>query len=178
MKKDINTISLPLAGVESEHCALIVDKGLSKVPGVKTHKVELNNNRAVITTDDELETIPKAVKAVRDLGYNVDTIKKTFPVLNMSCASCATSSQSILENTPGVVKVAVNYANATAHVEYVPTITDPQKLKAALQGIGYDRVTSVEIFRPEYWERDAVELARAAHAATLGVLNPRQSFDN
>ncbi len=138
MNKETNTINLPLAGVESEHCALIVDKGLSKVPGVKTHKVELNNNRAVITTDDELETIPKAVKAVRDLGYDVDTVKKTFPVLNMSCASCATSSQSILENTPGVVKVAVNYANATALVEYVPTITDPQKLKAALQGIGYD----------------------------------------
>ena len=41
---------------------------------------------------------------------------------------------------------------------------------AALRGIGYDRVTSVEIFRPEYWERDPHELAREAHAATLGVL--------
>ncbi|HEV7332436.1 MAG TPA: heavy metal translocating P-type ATPase [Flavisolibacter sp.] len=138
MKQEINTINIPLAGVESEHCALIVDKGLDKVEGVKSHKVELNNNRAVITTDDELETIPKAVKAIRDLGYDVDTVKKTFPVLNMSCASCASSSQSILENTPGVVNVAVNYANATAQVEYVPTITDPYKLKAALQGIGYD----------------------------------------
>ena len=134
----MKTINLPLAGVESEHCALIVDKGLSKVEGIKTHKVELNNNRAVITSDDEPETISKAVKAIRDLGYDVDTVKKTFPVLNMSCASCASSSQSILENTPGVVKVSVNYANATAQVEYVPTITDPQKLKAALQGIGYD----------------------------------------
>lgn len=138
MNKEISTINLPLAGVESEHCALIVDKGLSKVQGVQTHRVELNNNRAVITTDDELETVPKAVKAIRDLGYDVDTVKKNFPVLNMSCASCASSSQSILENTPGVVHVSVNYANATAQVEYVPTITDPHKLKAALQGIGYD----------------------------------------
>jgi P-type Cu2+ transporter len=138
MNNKIETINIPLAGVDSEHCALIVDKGLSKVEGIKSHKVELNNNRAVITTDDELETIPKAVKAIRDLGYDVDTVKKSFPVLNMSCASCASSSQSILENTPGVVNVAVNYANATAQVEYVPTITDPQKLKAALQSIGYD----------------------------------------
>jgi P-type Cu2+ transporter len=138
MNNDISTINLPLAGVESEHCALIVDKGLEKVQGVKAHKVELNNNRAVITTDDELEVVPRAVKAIRDLGYDVDTVKKTFPVLNMSCASCASSSQSILENTPGVVNVSVNYANASAQVEYVPTITDPQKLKAALQSIGYD----------------------------------------
>ena len=138
MNKSINIINLPLAGVESEHCALIVDKGLSKVKGIKTHKVELNNNRAVITTDDELETVPRAVKAIRDLGYDVNTVKKTFPVLNMSCASCASSSQTMLENSPGVVNVAVNYANATAQVEYVPNITDPFKLKAALQGIGYD----------------------------------------
>jgi Cu2+-exporting ATPase len=138
MNQEINTISLPLAGVESEHCALIVDKGLDNVVGIRTHKVELNNHRAVITTDDKLETIPKAVKAIRDLGYNVDTVKKNFPVLNMSCASCAGSSQSLLENTAGVLNVSVNYANATAQVEYIPTITNPQKLKAVMQSIGYD----------------------------------------
>ena len=138
MNKVIHTINLPLAGVESEHCALIVDNELEKVKGITSHKVELNNNRAVFTTDDELETIPKAVKAIRDLGYDVDTVKKTFPVLNMSCASCASSSQSMLENTAGVVNVSVNYANATAQVEYIPTITDVQKLKAAMQSIGYD----------------------------------------
>src|SRR5262245_9937405 len=32
----------------------------------------------------------------------------------------------------------------------------------ALRRIGYDGVTSVEIFRPEYWERDSLELARQA----------------
>ncbi len=138
MNKKINTIHLPLAGVDSEHCALIVDNGLDKVKGITSHKVELNNRRAVITTDDELETIPRAVKAIRDMGYDVDTVKKNFPVLNMTCASCAGSSQSMLENTAGVVKASVNYANATAQVEYVPTITDAHKLQAAMQSIGYD----------------------------------------
>ena len=41
----------------------------------------------------------------------------------------------------------------------------------ALRRIGYDRVVSVEIFRPEYWERDPSELARAAHAAVERVLD-------
>ena len=45
-----------------------------------------------------------------------------------------------------------------------------REIAAALAGIGYDRVTSVEIFRPEYWERDPLELARDARAATRGVL--------
>jgi Cu2+-exporting ATPase len=132
------SIYIPLEGVESEHCALVIDKGLSKVEGISAHKVELNNRRAVISTNDETEVLPKAVKTIRDLGYDVDTVKKTFSVLNMSCASCASSSQSMLQHQPGVVNVAVNYANATAQVEYVPTITTPQKLKEALQSIGYD----------------------------------------
>lgn len=40
----------------------------------------------------------------------------------------------------------------------------------ALRRIGYDRVVSIEIFRPEYWERDAFELARDARAAMEKVL--------
>jgi Cu2+-exporting ATPase len=126
--------------VESEHCALIVDKGLSKIGGITAHKVELNNKRAVIDTGDAVEILPQAVKAIRDLGYGVDTIKQSFPVLNMTCASCASSSESILQNQPGVINVAVNYANGNALVEYIPTVTGPAQLKAALQGIGYDLV--------------------------------------
>src|SRR4029078_1916058 len=41
---------------------------------------------------------------------------------------------------------------------------------SAFRKIGYDKVASVEIFRPEYWERDPFELARDARAATERVL--------
>ena len=44
------------------------------------------------------------------------------------------------------------------------------EIVAALKATGYDRVTSVEIFRPEYWERDPVKLAHEAREATRGVL--------
>ena len=133
-----SSLYLPLEGVESEHCALIIDKGLGKVEGITDHKVELNNNRAVIHTTDDAEVLPKAVQAIRDLGYDVNTVRKNFPVLNMSCASCASSSQSILEHQPGVVNISVNYANASAQIEYIPTITNSLKLKSALQSVGYD----------------------------------------
>ena len=45
-----------------------------------------------------------------------------------------------------------------------------KEILGALKRINYDRVTSVEIFRPEYWERDASELAREARSATQRVL--------
>ena len=138
MAKNTSIIELPLEGVDSEHCALIVDKGLGKVNGVVTHKVELNNRKAIIETEDPEEVTIAAVSAIKDLGYGVTTITKSYPVLNMSCASCAVSSESMLTHTPGVIKASVNYANATAHVEYVPGVTDAHQLKKALQSVGYD----------------------------------------
>jgi len=45
-----------------------------------------------------------------------------------------------------------------------------QQMISAFRKIGYDKVASVEIFRPEYWERDPFALARDAHAATKRIL--------
>jgi 2-keto-myo-inositol isomerase len=45
-----------------------------------------------------------------------------------------------------------------------------KEIISALRRIGYDRVASVEIFRPEYWERDPFELAGDARAAVERVL--------
>jgi 2-keto-myo-inositol isomerase len=41
-----------------------------------------------------------------------------------------------------------------------------------LKKIGFDGLTSVELFRPEYWSRPAVDVARQAHRSALAVLSP------
>jgi len=89
-------IYIPLEGVESEHCALIVDNGLKQVKEITSHKVELNNRRAVITSTNAA-ALPEVVKTIRDLGYGVTTVKKIFPVLQMTCASCAVSVESMIK---------------------------------------------------------------------------------
>ncbi|WP_300600365.1 heavy metal translocating P-type ATPase [Niabella sp.] len=132
-----NEIAIPLEGVESEHCALIVDKGLDKVAGIAAHKVELNNRRALISTDEN-EVVSKAVSAIRDLGYEVPTVKKNIPVLDMTCASCAISVESMLKSQPGIVNAAVNFATTSVAVEYLPNIIDTAGMQKAVQAIGYD----------------------------------------
>ncbi len=137
MTTDNNPIYIPLEGVESEHCALIVDKGLSQVKTINAHRVELNNRRAVVSGEDT-SVLPDAVNAIRGLGYDVTTVKRTIPVLQMTCASCAVSVESMIKAQPGVVHAAVNYAAATLSVEYLPNLTGPEALRAAAQSIGYD----------------------------------------
>ena len=131
-------IYIPLENVESEHCALIVDKGIQSVKNITSHTVELNNNRAVIETDKPEEVIPNVVKTIRDLGYEVTTIKKTIPVLQMTCASCAISTESIVKFLPGIVSSQVNYATATLTVEYIPSLVTVNQMRQAVQSIGYD----------------------------------------
>ena len=70
------------------------------------------------------------------------TIKATAPVLNMSCAACASSSQNILLQQDGVLSASVNYANGMAIVEYNAEVTNLDKLKQALQEVGYDLLLS------------------------------------
>ncbi|HCN48324.1 MAG TPA: heavy metal translocating P-type ATPase [Chryseobacterium sp.] len=137
------TIYLPLEDVESEHCALIVEKGLAQVKGIETHKVELNNRRAAITVDNSA-AIGAAVKAIKDLGYNVSTVKHTFPVLGMTCASCAGSVESIVKHQEGVIEASVNFATGNLTVEYLLNMTDATKLQKAIQSIGYDLLVEEE----------------------------------
>ena len=71
----------------------------------------------------------------------MDTIhieKRTFPVLDMSCAACAARVDKTLNGQPGVRTASVNYAAATATVEYDTAQCSPEQLKAALQAAGYD----------------------------------------
>lgn len=75
---------------------------------------------------------------------NSKTIRKTYPVLHMSCAACAVSVESILKTINGVKDAGVNYANQTTWVEYDEKITPPEALQNAVQSIGYDLVIDAE----------------------------------
>ncbi len=70
--------------------------------------------------------------------------KETFPVLEMTCAACAVSVESILKSTPGVKNAAVNFANQTAWVEYDDNAIRPLDLQNAVRSIGYDLVVNVD----------------------------------
>lgn len=70
--------------------------------------------------------------------------KETFPVLEMTCAACAVSVESMLKSTAGVRAASVNYANQTASVEYDTKQTKPVDLQNSVRAIGYDLVVDVE----------------------------------
>ena len=166
MATNKETIYIPLEDVESEHCALIVEKGLAQVKGVETHKVELNNRRAAITVNDN-EVVGEAVKAIKDLGYGVPTVKKTYPVLGMTCASCAGSAESMAKYTPGVVSAEVNYGTGNLNVEFLPNITSSEQIRKAVQDGGYDLLLEDESKQQETLEAIHAEKFRKLKNKTI-----------
>lgn len=132
------SIYLPIERVDTVQCAQVIEKALLKTNYFTQVKVEINNKRVLIEGKEIQEHLIDAVNVIRKIGYDVITSKKQFPVMHMSCASCAASSESILKMQSGVITASVNYASGLSTIEYIPGITEPVKLKASLQAIGYD----------------------------------------
>ena len=81
--------------------------------------------------------------------------KDTFPILGMSCAACAARVEKTLSAQKGVVKATVNYAAATANVEYECLRCTPDSLRKAVQDAGYDLLTGKD--------EDIADKAQKAH---------------
>ena len=81
--------------------------------------------------------------------------KDTFPILGMSCAACAARVEKTLNAQKGVIKATVNYAAATANVEYECDGCSPDSLRKAVQDAGYDLLTDKE--------EDIADKAQKAH---------------
>jgi Cu2+-exporting ATPase len=67
--------------------------------------------------------------------------KETFPVTGMTCAACASSVETILQYTDGVLSATVNFATNTVQVEWDDRLT-PEGIHLALQDVGYGIVIS------------------------------------
>lgn len=99
---------------------------------------------------------------------NTTKTTQTFPVLDMSCAACATRVEKTLNRQPGVYHAQVNYAAATATVEYNPQECTPKTLKDAIQNAGYDLVIETNTQKEK--------IAEDAHSRKYRQLKQRTFF--
>ncbi|WP_029904493.1 cation-translocating P-type ATPase [Prevotella sp. 10(H)] len=93
-------------------------------------------------------------------------IKKTFPVLQLSCASCAINAESIVKGMNGVENASVNFATATLAVEYNPTVISPEDMRTAIQDGGYDLLIEED-------EDTAAETLEEIHQKRFGELKQK-----
>ena len=95
-------------------------------------------------------------------------VQETFPVLGMSCASCSARVEKTLNHQSGVKKAVVNYASATATVEYDPTSCSSETLQQAVQAAGYDLLINQD--------GNTLEEAEEAHNKKFSALKFRTTW--
>lgn len=66
--------------------------------------------------------------------------KRTIPVVGMACSACSANVEKKLNSLPGIKSAAVNLPGRTALVEYNPDEISLEKMKSAINAIGYDLV--------------------------------------
>lgn len=90
--------------------------------------------------------------------------KNTYPIVGMTCASCAARVDRVLNAQPGVKNASVNLAANTATVEFDAALTDPEKLSRAVCDAGFELVVASDDDA-----KDALDEANAKHLSELKI---------
>ncbi|HEX8997026.1 MAG TPA: heavy metal translocating P-type ATPase [Ktedonobacterales bacterium] len=153
------TATLAIEGMTCASCALRIEKGLKKLPGVAGASVNLATERATVTYDTAQVGMDDLLKKVSAVGYSAEPIVEPAPVIStpaepaapdadqpagvelnisgMTCASCVRRVERALSKTPGVAEANVNLATERATVTYHPSETALADLIAAVERAGY-----------------------------------------
>lgn len=166
-------LNLPILGMTCASCAVHVEEAIKGVPGVIHASVNLATERATVTY--QLYTsIADLVKAVKDAGYDVPVERVSFPIVGMTCASCAAHVEKALRDVEGVLSALVNLATERATVEYIPGIASFADLVAAVKGAGYDVAFEEEgvVTEAESEEERKMRIARRRTLIAWGFTIP------
>lgn len=96
--------------------------------------------------------------------------KEIYGVEGMSCASCATSVQSMLGSLPGVLSANVNYASNQVVVEFDPKLVTPAGMEKAIDSIGYKLITTPEPSPEAAKEKEAKRLQSSRNRAFFSLI--------
>ncbi|HIZ86670.1 MAG TPA: heavy metal translocating P-type ATPase [Candidatus Coprenecus pullistercoris] len=89
--------------------------------------------------------------------------KEIFPITGLGCAACAARVNKVLNACDGVQEANVNYASATALVDYDDSKCSPESLRKAVEEAGYGLITDAEN------EEEAAEAERVRQYRTLRI---------
>ena len=97
-------------------------------------------------------------------------VKQIFPVLDMGCAGCAVNVEKALNKADGVLCATVNFAAATANVEYDSSLISPKLLKEAVQKAGYDLLTDSSNVTDEVEQAHEAKYKKLKYRVTWAII--------
>ena len=98
-------------------------------------------------------------------------MKKTIPVVGMACSACSTNVEKKLNSLAGISSASVSLPGRSALIDYDPTTISLEKMKQAVNDIGYDLVIEADRSVAEIEQRAYTLLRRRTLLSWLFALS-------
>jgi P-type Cu+ transporter len=161
----LQTLEVPIQGMDCSECAQGVQRAIAALPGVQTVNVLLAAEKAVVQLDPAQVDLPAIRQAVVEAGYEVPNTTSQagprtleVPIQGMDCAECAQHVQHAIAALPRVQGVQVLLSAEKALVQLDDMPLDRAVIVRAVEEAGYRVPTS--------WLADATAAPPAARTTT------------
>ena len=98
-------------------------------------------------------------------------MKKTIPVVGMACSACSANVEKKLNSLAGISSASVSLPGRSALIDYNPTTISLEKMKQAVNDIGYDLVIEADRSVAEIEQRAYTLLRRRTLLSWLFALS-------
>uniref|UniRef100_A0A0R0LL96 P-type Cu(+) transporter n=1 Tax=Glycine max TaxID=3847 RepID=A0A0R0LL96_SOYBN len=141
-----STAVLSVVGMSCAACAGSVEKAVKRLPGIREAIVDVLNNRAHVIFYPSFVNVETIREAIEDAGFEAALLtddKKSVQVCRiqikgMSCTSCSSTLESVLQALDGVLEARVGLATEEAQVHYNPILLTTNHILQAIQDSGFE----------------------------------------
>uniref|UniRef100_A0A8C2CQF3 P-type Cu(+) transporter n=1 Tax=Cyprinus carpio TaxID=7962 RepID=A0A8C2CQF3_CYPCA len=149
------TTVFQVTGMHCKSCVVSIQDSISKLPGVSSVAVSLENTQAVIQHNLKQTSAAELQKAIEGLppGSFKAAVLPASPetgflqppvsvaeihIEGMTCGSCVQSIEGVISQKKGVRSALVSLASHQGTFEFDPLVTTSEELRAAIEDMGFD----------------------------------------
>ncbi len=149
-------IIIPISGMTCANCAMNIERSIRKLPGITEAAVNFASEQATVSFYSEKSDLGNILGNIRKAGFTPASVRTEFPVTGMTCANCAMNiERTLAKKVPGVVTASVNFATERVTAEYLPSVTSPDEMAAAIKKAGFEAILPDETNESEDTEQTA-----------------------
>lgn len=148
------TTLFQVTGMHCKSCVVNIQDNISKLPGVSSVVVSLENRQASVQHNPKQASaveLQKAIEALPPGNFKAIIPTSAEPsflqplvsvaeihIEGMTCGSCVQSIEGMISQKKGVRSARVSLSNHQGTFEFDPLLTSPEELRASIEDMGFD----------------------------------------
>lgn len=130
-------------GMTCASCSSRVEKVVGKMDGVNDVVVNLATEKMTVDFDQDKVSVDQIEEKVKKAGYEAteiksdDIVEKNYNITGMTCASCSSRIEKILNKADGVESAVVNLATEKATVKFDKSVISSEDIIKKVEKSGY-----------------------------------------